>query len=695
MKRLLAASLLALLAPAVAQAGDVRVAAADLSVGAGSASAGTRAPIRFNLVGLHWQGPGRVLFRTRSVGGRWSSWRRAAPEIDDLPDRGARERGREHGWHVGNPYWTGLSDRIAYRLLGRVRRVRAYFIRSEAPLLPVRTLSVAGSPPIIPRLSWGANERMRRGRPQYAKSVRFAVVHHTAGSNSYTRSESAAIIRGIEAYHVKANGWNDIGYNFLVDKYGQVFEGRFGGMTRNVVGAHAQGFNIGSVGVSLLGSYDSRGPSPTALTALARLLAWRLDIAHVDPLSTFSWISTGNPRFPSGTPVFLRTIAGHRDTGFTDCPGNALYARIPSLARAVAATGVPKLYFPRARGSLGGDVRFSGRLSAALPWSVTVRDASGRTVARAGRTSRTIAWRWDSSGARGTGYAWTIAARGVRPATGRIGGRGQNPPAALLSEVSASPAIVTPSDDGPGDYTTVRYRLAFDALVTVTFADASGTIATLFSEPRVAGPHSFRFTVAGLPDGRYRVVIRAETADGRIATATAPVLVSRLLRRFAAAPAVFSPNRDGRLDRITFSFELARTASVRLTVRQPGRVVAVPLERELEAGEHRLTWDGSRPGGRIQDGRYLAALRVSGETATVSLETAFVSDTRPPTVSLVSRRPLRVRVSETATLTIRLRGRRTRLRVRAGVARLPGAARRGRLVAQDDAGNRSKPLRFP
>ena len=120
-----------------------------------------------------------------------------------------------------------------------------------------RTDSVArGLPPIISRLSWGANERIRRGSPQYTTSVRFAVVHHTAGSNRYSRSESAAIVRGIQAYHVKSNGWNDIAYNFLVDKYGQVFEGRFGGVTRNVVGAHAQGFNVGSVGVSLLGTYD-------------------------------------------------------------------------------------------------------------------------------------------------------------------------------------------------------------------------------------------------------------------------------------------------------------------------------------------------------------------------------------------------------------------------------------------------------
>src|SRR5207253_6993904 len=115
--------------------------------------------------------------------------------------------------------------------------------------------------------------------------VHFAIVHHTAGTNSYTEAQSAAIVRGIELYHVKGNGWNDIGYNFLVDKYGQVFEGRYGGMERPVVGAHAMGFNTGSVGVAVIGNYGDSGISVAARASLVRLLAWRLDVAHVDPAS--------------------------------------------------------------------------------------------------------------------------------------------------------------------------------------------------------------------------------------------------------------------------------------------------------------------------------------------------------------------------------------------------------------------------
>ena len=141
-----------------------------------------------------------------------------------------------------------------------------------------------------------------RAKPSVVDRLEFAVVHHTAGRNGYSPSESAAIVRGIELFHVKGNGWNDIGYNLLVDRYGTVFEGRGGGIDRNVVGAHAEGFNTGSVGVALIGDYSGTSVPKPAEDALARLLAWRLDIAHIDPLSTLTHASGGNPRFGNGLP---------------------------------------------------------------------------------------------------------------------------------------------------------------------------------------------------------------------------------------------------------------------------------------------------------------------------------------------------------------------------------------------------------
>src|SRR5436190_12385911 len=346
----------------------------------GARTLASAAPRQFDMVGLHWRGSGTVEFRTRSLAAKWSAWRTAAPEGEDLPDIGSPETRASQGWQLGNPYWTGASDRIAYRLHGRVIRLRAYFVHSPDVRIPLRRASMAGSPPVLSRAAWGANEEIRRAPPSYAPSVQFALVHHTAGTNSYTRSQSAAIVRGIEIYHVEGNGWNDIGYNFLVDKYGQIFEGRFGGVDRNVIGAHAEGFNNGSVGVAVIGTYTAAAPPAAAQRALANLLAWRLDLAHVDPLSALTVASGGDPRFPAGVPVFLHAISGHRDTGFTTCPGNALYARLGAIAKTAAAMGLPKLYAPTVSGQPGGPADFHARLTTALPWTITVTDANRNQV---------------------------------------------------------------------------------------------------------------------------------------------------------------------------------------------------------------------------------------------------------------------------------------------------------------------------
>src|SRR5439155_8525708 len=122
------------------------------------------------------------------------------------------------------------------------------------------------------------------------------------------------------------------------------------------------------------------------------LPAWRLDVAHVNPLSTLPVASGGTPRFPVGVPVFLRAISGHRDTGFTDCPGNALYARLNAIAAQVAGIGLPKLYVPSVQGAPGGGVTFRARLSTALPWTVTISDSTGTTVASGSGTSGDVYW---------------------------------------------------------------------------------------------------------------------------------------------------------------------------------------------------------------------------------------------------------------------------------------------------------------
>jgi len=686
MKSLLVATLLFLATPAAAL-GGVSLVVRDVPLH-GERTLAAATP-QFDLVGLHWRGTGTVQFRTHSFEGRWSAWLRADPEAEDLPNVGSPEARASKGWRLGNPYWTGTSDRIEYRLRGRVDRLRAYFVRSPEVRIPLRRVSMTGSPPLLGREAWGANEAIRREAPRYAPSVQFALVHHTAGSNSYTASQSAAIVRGIEIYHVQGNGWNDIGYNFLVDKYGQVFEGRYGGVDKNVIGAHAEGFNTGSTGVAVLGTYGSAAPSAAARIALANLLAWRLDVAHVDPLSTLTWVSGGNARFASGVPVMLRAVSGHRDTGFTTCPGAALYAQLGAIARQAASAGLPKLYTPSVHGGLGGQVRFQARLSESLPWTVTIADATGNVVASGTGTSQDIDWTWDAATVVQGSYSWTIAAGDtVRPASGTLGAK---PVALAISSVTALPRTITPNGDGQTDSSVISYTLSAPATVTATLRGPDGRdLSVLFSQQKLPGKQSFRFAAAGIADGIYEIVLTAN--DGRTTvTSVVPVLVDRTVRRFTTTVAV-SPNGDGVGDELTLSFELTRPASVRLEIAQAGKTLAPVYSAVLPVGPQTVAWS---PSG-LKDGKYAAVLTATNDVGTVVHTVLFRIDTVAPELRALSFRALRFRVSEPATIRLTLNGKLVIRTVRAGVFSFHAPRVRSvRLVAQDAAGNVSQTLKFP
>ena len=347
-------------------------------------------------------------FRVRGLGGSWSPWQRAV--VHELPDPDV-EGVAGTGWQLGTPVWTGGSDAIQYRLDGRIDRLRAHFVRSE--IRPLRQPASTARPSIVRRADWGADESIIRGKPSYARRLVGAFVHHTAGSSPASSEESAAILRAIQVYHVKSNGWKDIGYNFLVDPFGQAFEGRAGGMQRNVIGAHVLGFNTGSVGVSLLGNFQKQDPTPEALAALAELLAWRMDIGHVDPLSQVGY-------FSGGTVHTLRAVSGHRDANSTACPGQRLYTQLDTIAGDVSSHGLPKLYEPSVDVADGGSFVFRARLSETLAWTVTVTDGGGAQVASAGGESVLVEWTWDAAKAPAGRYRYMIAAAGARAATGTI-----------------------------------------------------------------------------------------------------------------------------------------------------------------------------------------------------------------------------------------------------------------------------------
>jgi len=648
------------------------------------ASVRALAPGTFELVGLHWRGPGRVEYRTRSLAGRWSTWRLSSDE-DALPDRGHESRATP-GWRVGEPQWTGASNAIQYRTLGRVRRVRAFFVRSPRLAVGGKRPELAGAPPIITRADWHADEAIRRAPPYYADGIHLAIVHHTAGSNSYSKSQSASIVRAIELYHVQGNGWNDIGYNFLVDKYGQVFEGRYGGITRPVIGAHAQGFNSGSVGVAVIGDYGSASISPAARAALVSLIAWRLDLAHVDPLSKVVRVSAGNPRYPAGTAVTLNAISGHRDAYPTSCPGASLYAQLPSIRAEVSQTGLPKLYAPAVVGTLGGPIRFTARLSGSATWTVTVRDEAGTTIASGTGTGSKVDWTWDATAPAETHYTWAITAPQMRPATGSIG---TAPVPLALQQLKVAPGVVTPNGDGRGDEAKTTYRLSTGATVTAEVEDLLGnSVATVFVGQRPAGQQDLTWSPDAIPDGAYRLVLTAVAGTKQVQSSTR-FWIDRTLASTKASLAAFSPNGDGRLDTDSLTFTLLNPAQVRVGVLRGSKVVATLLDAALGAGPQQVTWDG----GSLADGRYTVSVAATDSLLTVTQSAVVQIDLKAPVLRLVSLRAAVLRVSEPGTLVVAVNGRWRKLAVnKAGLVRVPHRGVVHGLTAYelDRAGNKSR-----
>jgi uncharacterized protein with LGFP repeats len=212
---------------------------------------------------------------------------------------------------------------------------------AQAPADPSLSASVMapGQPAnIIGRAQWGADESMRRGAPVYDTGVKAGIVHHSATGNDYAPADSAAIVRSIFAYHTRALGWGDIAYNALVDKYGQVFEGRFGGITKPVEGSHTGGFNTNTWAVCMIGDFEKTPPTPVQLRSVGQLLGWRLAMDGVNPKGATTLTSAGGPftRFPQGVTPTLPNIFAHRDVGDTACPGNAGYAFLDRI-RDIAA----------------------------------------------------------------------------------------------------------------------------------------------------------------------------------------------------------------------------------------------------------------------------------------------------------------------------------------------------------------------
>ncbi|MEU1281195.1 peptidoglycan recognition protein [Streptomyces sp. NPDC005805] len=353
----------------------------------------------FSLLGLVWEDSsaeldGTVEVRTRSVGtGDWSGWQEVETHnTDHAADPGTAESDSGSVRGSTAPLWVGASDGVEVRVRaadgshgelpeglrlelvdpgedpegagteapapgpegGTTGRTQSGGFRipelnrsdTEAEAAASGDLVVdevtaqayiGPRPAIVTRTGWGADESLREKTFAYTSTVKAAFVHHSATGNNYTCAQAPSVIRSIYRYHTVSSGWRDIGYNFAVDKCGNIYEGRAGGVAKPVLGAHTLGFNTNSTGIAVLGTYSSTNPPQAVVTAAAKLTAWKLGLHGVNPMGKVTLTSGGSGKYAKGVKVSMNTIAGHRDGFNTECPGGMLYGKLGSVRTASAS----------------------------------------------------------------------------------------------------------------------------------------------------------------------------------------------------------------------------------------------------------------------------------------------------------------------------------------------------------------------
>ncbi|MCW2831055.1 MAG: hypothetical protein JWP31_1747 [Aeromicrobium sp.] len=462
----------------------------------------------FSMLGVTWSGgldetDTHVEVRWRTAGS-WSAW--TVLHTDPAPEEGGRA-GTE-------PHWVGSADGAQVRVISSgdasPQGLSLSTIDPEAgpsaesagtevsPTIDVTQAATVASPRIISRSAWGASNSGSCDSPLYGSTTRGAVIHHTAGNNSYDRSESAAIVKATQAFHMKARQWCDIGYNFLVDKYGQIFEGRAGGTTKPVRAAHSGNLavNMETMGVSLMGTFDTIAPSDAMKTAVVDLVAWRFAQYGLKAKGTYS---LGGKT--------LNRIAAHRNVVSTECPGASAYAWL-------SASG-------------GLRDRVESKLSSGSSPEIT-----GRVVSSVSSSAFTLGWR-PATGA--VTYEVHVSTSSGTPTSCGTGCRSQ-------AATSSPSARITGLRGGTTYYAWVR---ALDAsgrprtswqvdpkVVRTSGTAPAATPATVSGISVTAGTHSARLNWSAVGGATsYDVCVVADKAATSCARYSANVTSTTLLVR--------------------------------------------------------------------------------------------------------------------------------------------------------------------
>ncbi|MEK9664775.1 MAG: FlgD immunoglobulin-like domain containing protein [Candidatus Nanopelagicales bacterium] len=381
----------------------------------------------FGLVGLTAEEPfvegTRVVMRVRQ-GGQWLPWMEV-PTSDHLPDPGTDEG--ERARYSTEPVVTNEADGVQVRVdtpTGQMPADTQLVMidnperASDAELVgqPVSAAARNGvsKPTIITREQWGADESLRRGTTQYSDTIKVAWVHHVVSSNDYTAAQAAQQMRNVYSWFTEGIQVNDFGYNFMVDRFGRLYEGRAGGVDKAVIGAHTSGFNAETFAVSFLGNADTLDPKQLTkekiLDSISDLIAWKFELFDINPLGKATLTSAGpgpgqgtTSMYWPGEKVSIETISGHGDIGSTSCPGEFLRPTMPHLRLAVSARQGRNFYPPSIKGDKtpwagGGSIILTPKSNGPMDATLTVSNACGdpvRTMSASTPEAATVTFAWD------------------------------------------------------------------------------------------------------------------------------------------------------------------------------------------------------------------------------------------------------------------------------------------------------------
>jgi SpoIID/LytB domain protein len=522
----------------------------------------------FTMLGVTWASgltPEHVYVEAKwRAHGQWSSW----TALDIEPDAARIGRpGTEPQWVGGNGVADAAAVRVTSTAGAQPQDVKLVTINPGTGTV-VRNMALS-QPAIVSRATWGAAPQTPCDSPIYGTTMG-AVIHHTAGSNTYTSADSPGIVRGIQAYHMDAKGWCDIGYNFLIDQYGTIFEGRSGGIDKAVRAAHSGNadVNLDTVGVALMGEFSSTSPTPVMKDSTAKLVAWRFSLAGLPAKGSYA---VGG--------LTLQRIAGHRDVVSTECPGAAAYSWVTGaggLRDAVASRLAAVLPAP-------ANMHLDSTSDSSITWAWSAVSGVSRYEIEASSSSSFSTH--ESRYVTGTSYRWGFSSEGTFYAKVR-GVDAAGVALTAWSTVAPGSPVAPPANMHVSTTSDSSISWAWSAVPGMSRYEIEASSSSSFSTHESRYVTAPAYTWGFSSEGTFYAKVRAVDAAGAALTGWSAVASGSPVSVLLAAPANMRVSSTG-LTSVTWAwnavsgvsqYELMATSSSSFATSESRRITGTSYQ---------------------------------------------------------------------------------------------------------------------